>query len=385
MINNTALKKILKKSIFPFLTILNKMINKEDKLVLLYTANKGCTFCNLTMRTYLLNNYFDKKYKIYCGIESMKYAEPINRVTFVSGLKAIWIFLHAKHVFYTAGQLPIKPSAAQCVIHMSHGNEDIKAMGANSNINNGDEFFFTYLIVTSKLYIEPNIKAYKCSSDNIIIAGDPMCDDLLNATQDEYDFSSYAKFLLWLPTFRQSDYLNYNDSHLDTLVPLFHEKDYSKLNSLLAHYNIKLIVKLHPAQSTPKGLQRHFSHLSVFSHVEFVNYGYDIYKLMAHADGLIGDYSSVSLQYLLLDRPEAFVVPDMDDYKKNRGFAFEHPEDYMGGHLIKTLDNFEQFLKDFAAGKDIYKNKREWVCNQVFKYRDAKSCERIVKLSGMIR
>ena len=65
MINNTALKKILKKSIFPFLTILNKMINKEDKLVLLYTANKGCTFCNLTMRTYLLNNYFDKKYKIY--------------------------------------------------------------------------------------------------------------------------------------------------------------------------------------------------------------------------------------------------------------------------------------------------------------------------------
>lgn len=51
-----------------------------------------------------------------------------------------------------------------------------------------------------------------------------MCDDLLNASQDEYDFSSYAKFLLWLPTFRQSDYLNYNDSHLDTLVPLFHEK-----------------------------------------------------------------------------------------------------------------------------------------------------------------
>lgn len=88
------------------------------------------------------------------------------------------------------------------------------------------------------------------------------------------------------------------------------------MNSLLANYNIKLIVKLHPAQSTPKGLQRHFSHLSVFSHVEFVNYGYDIYKLMAHADGLIGDYSSVSLQYLLLDRPEAFVVPDMDDYKK---------------------------------------------------------------------
>lgn len=50
-------------------------------------------------------------------------------------------FLQAGHVFYTAGQLPIKPAKTQCVIHMRHGNEDFKSMGANTNINNGDEFF----------------------------------------------------------------------------------------------------------------------------------------------------------------------------------------------------------------------------------------------------
>ena len=73
---------------------------------------------------------------------------------------------------------------------------------------------------------------------------------------------------------------------------------------------------------------------------------------------MIGDYSGVSLQYLLTDRPQAYVVPDIDDYAKNRGFVFENPEDYMGGHIVKTKDEFVQFIKDFAEGKDIYKEKR---------------------------
>lgn len=72
---------------------------------------------------------------------------------------------------------------------------------------------------------------------------------------------------------------------------------------------------MHPAQSAPNGCQRHFSHLRVYSHDEFIKTEYDMYTLMAHADGLIGDYSSASLQYLLLDRPEAYVVPDLEDYK----------------------------------------------------------------------
>lgn len=256
-------------------------------------------------------------------------------------------------------------------------------MGANTNINNGDEFFFTYMIISSDLNIKVNARAYKCKEENIVGLGDPMCDMLLTVPQNVYDFSKYKKVLLWVPTFRQSDYLNYNDSHLDTLIPLFADDDYENLNELLAKYNILLIVKLHPAQSAHNGCQRHFSHLRVYSHDEFIKTEYDMYTLMAHADGLIGDYSSASLQYLLLDRPEAYVVPDLEDYKNTRGFVYDDPEAYMGGHIVKTKKQFEQFIDDFANERDVYKDKRHWVCNQIFKYKDARSCERIVKLSGM--
>jgi len=233
------------------------------------------------------------------------------------------------------------------------------------------------------LYIKPYAKAYKCSEKNIAIAGDAMCDDLLTAPRDSYDFKRYKKVLLWVPTYRKSEYLGYDDSHLDTLVPLFQEDEYEELNGILAGYNIHLIVKLHPVQTAQEGTQRHFSHLSVYSHQEFMECEYDMYKLMAQVDGAIGDYSSASMQYLLMDRPMAYVVPDMEDYGKTRGFVFEHPEDYMGGHIIKTKEEFYGFIDDFANDKDIYCEKRHWVCDQIFKYHDANTCERIVNLSGL--
>jgi CDP-glycerol glycerophosphotransferase (TagB/SpsB family) len=383
MFKNKGLKIFLKKTIFPCLTLVNKLLPKDDKVILLYTANNGVSFCNLTMRKYLLEHNYDKKYKIYCGIEKMIYAENIPRVTFVSGMRSVLVFLKSAHVFYTVGQIPIKPSRKQCVIQMQHGNADFKRMANSTNIGNGDEFFFTYMISPSDFYVKIHAKAYLCSESNIVVAGDPMCDDLLTAPRNSYDFSRFKKVLFWVPTYRQSEYLGYDDSHIETLVPLFREEDYGELNNILEKYNIHLIVKLHPVQTAPEGARRHFSHLSVFSHQEFEKSEYDMYTLMAQSDGLIGDYSSASMQYLLLDRPLAFVVPDIEDYAKTRGFIFKQPEDYMGGHIIKAKEDFYAFIDDFANDRDLYREKRHRVCNQIYKYHDANSCERIVKLSGL--
>ena len=41
-----------------------------------------------------------------------------------------------------------------------------------------------------------------------------MTDDLFKE-HEKYNFGEYDKIILWMPTFRQSDYLNYNDSGLD--------------------------------------------------------------------------------------------------------------------------------------------------------------------------
>jgi len=380
---NLYLKRTLKGSVFPLISFINRLIPKSDKRVLLYMPNKRMIYSLGPLKQYLLENGYDKKYIIsYGNLDIEKYGDG-KWIEWLAMLKSMLNFLISRHVFYTAGQLPIKPSKKQMVIHLCHGNPHLKPVGKLANIDNGDEFFFTYMIATSELYIPIEAKEYECPESCIKIAGDPMADIMLKAPQGAYNFCAYNKLLVWAPTFRNSELMGYKDSNLDTLVPLFDVTDYSELNDLLAGYNIKLIVKLHPIQTVPAGMQRHFSHLSVYSHDEFVASEYDMYTLIANADGLIGDYSTVSMQYLLMDRPQAYVVPDIDDYKGNRGFVFDNPEDYMGGHIVKTKEEFVQFIKDFASGKDVYRDKRHWVSDQMYKYKDANSCKRVVELSGM--
>lgn len=332
----------------------------------------------------MLENGFDKKYNIVCGVESMKYAEDLPNVTFVSGLGVIKTFLRAGHVFYTAGQVPIKPSRKQCVIHMDHGNANFKCQGRLAGSTDlGDELFFTHRIAPSEYFIPTMAKEWGCKESNMVVCGDPMCDQLLQYPKNSYDLSKYDKVLMWMPTFRQSDYYGINDTTMEEIVPIFPESSYEELNARLAKYNILLLVKIHGQQKTDHVKCRHFSHLRIYTNEEFVNDGYETYHMMAQSDGLIGDYSSASLQYLMLDRPQAYVVPDLEEYGKNRTFVFPNVEEYMGGHIVKSQDDFWQFLDDFANGRDVYKEKRNRIYDIVYKYHDDKSCERIVEVSGM--
>lgn len=383
MLSNVKIKKILKNSIFPIFTLLNKIVSKRDDIILLYSGNKGINNCLVPLRKYLLDNGYDKKYKIYCGIENMKYADNENRVTFITQFQSLWLFLRTVHVFYTTGQIPIKPSKKQCVIQLWHGNSNFKTIGKWSNINNGDEFFFSYMFAPSDLYVPIQASEYGCPEGCIVPFGDMFVDELLEAPREKTMFKEFDKVLFWAPTFRRSDYLGYDDSEMEDLVPMFEENEYVELNERLKTYNIKMIVKPHPMQDNIGEAQRHFSHLDVYTHQEFVDAGLSLYPLLAQSDGLIGDYSSVSLQYMLLDRPLAFVVPDIEEYGKRRGFVFKNPENYMAGHIIKSKEEFYRFLDDFAQGKDLYKDKRHRVCDEVYKYKDSGTRQRAVELSGL--
>lgn len=383
MIKKLFVKRILKSTLFPLLNIINSFIPKNDKLVLLYIAHSGIRHTLVPIRKYLLDNNFDRKYRIVCGIESLKYKDDIDRVEFVDSYKSVLVFLRARHVFYTAGQIPIKPSRNQIVIHFSHGSANFKTMGNLTNIDYGDEHFFTYMTATSQLYVPIIMKEYQCPRECVKVIGDPQNDQILSFKKGIYDFSKYNKMILWLPTFRHSTLLSQIDSSQDSPIPLFKEKEFQSLNDYLAKYNIKLIVKLHMAQDCDEIKLVNFSHLNIYSHEEFIQNGYELYQLMAESDVLVGDYSSASLQYLLTDRPQGYVVPDIEDYKLGRGIVFEEPEDYMGGHIIKTQKQFYDFIDDIAANKDVYKEKRHWVTKQIFEYQDCRNCERAIALSEM--
>ena len=62
---------------------------------------------------------------------------------------------------------------------------------------------------------------------------------------------------------------------------------------------------------------------------------------------LITDYSSVYVDYLLLDRPIVFSCPDLEKYKKDRGFVVEDPSLLMPGTLVRNQKELINSLRAF--------------------------------------
>ncbi len=382
MLSN-RLKKILKQRITPALSAINKIVPKNDKQILLHSANGGIAHNLIPLRNYLLENGYDADYRIICGVRSLKDRDSEGRVLFVNKLGSIFMFFRTKYVFYTTGQIPIKPSKDQMVIHLDHGMafKSYSAQGAGSE--QGNAFYFNLFSVTSPIYIPVIMNAFKCEASNICINGELEMDRMIKGGV-HYNLGTYKRLLLWVPTFRQSDILGRSDSN-EELLPMFKACDYVGLNRQLQENDYLLIVKLHPLQTGGGCSTRHFSNLRIYTHDEFCKEKLDLYYLMGQADYLIADYSSVFLQFLLLDKPMAFVIPDYEEYLEKRGFVFENPLDYMPGPHLTSQAEFYQWIKNCSNDMDAFKEKRRIIKDLMHTYQDGKYCERILKIANIKR
>lgn len=383
MLKNVRVKRALKKTIFPILTIINKIFPKNDNIIFLYSANKGIQHNLIPLKDYLLKNDYGKKYKIVCGVESLKYVEDKD-IKYIGQYKSILLFMRAGHVFYTTGQIPIKPAKNQIVIHLDHGTTSIKTGNLLTKINNGDDFYFTYYTVPSEVYIPVVKKEFLCDDKNIVINGEPVM-DILYDKKTHYTFDNKKKYGLWAPTFRQSDYLGYDDSSQEDLLPMFMESDYEELNSILQQNDVDLTVKLHPLQNLNNHNMLNFSNLHIYSDDAFKALGYELYNFMKQMDFLIGDYSSVYLEYLVLDRPIAFAIPDLAEYSEKRGFIFDNVEQYMPGDKLYKKEDLYKFIADVASNKDTFAKFRRELCGRIHHYNDGQNCKRCLELSKIYK
>ena len=107
------------------------------------------------------------------------------------------------------------------------------------------------------------------------------------------------------------------------------------------------------------------------SNITFINtdelHLYDTNQFIKEVDVLLNDYSNISTDYALLNRPQIFIMPDYDEYNYKKGFI----EDYrsiMPGHeiisyqdlndtILYALNNKDEYLKKFNSKKNDLINK----------------------------
>lgn len=170
--------------------------------------------------------------------------------------------------------------------------------------------------------------------------------------------------VLYAPTFR------------DTQEDLFAANltaSLSALNTFAEQRNMLFVFKPH----------EHLAHifdgvtLGSYASICIADARADIYPILPFVDVLVTDYSSISTDFLYLDRPIVFFPYDIHKYlQQDREFYFEYKE-FMPGPQAYTLDELLVCL-DTARAEDTYSAKREEVRQKCFTHYDGHSSERVV-------
>ncbi|WP_175484226.1 CDP-glycerol glycerophosphotransferase family protein [Modestobacter sp. DSM 44400] len=104
----------------------------------------------------------------------------------------------------------------------------------------------------------------------------------------------------------------------------------------------------------------------------------DTNELLKHVDVLITDYSSIYMDYLLLDRPVIFNPVDLAEYEGQRGFFFRYA-DHTPGPKAVTEAEFLAALDTELSGRDPHRQDRARTRELFFKYPSGGARERIMR------
>lgn len=188
---------------------------------------------------------------------------------------------------------------------------------------------------------------------------------------------TYKRLIFYAPSFRAN-----SSSHSGTIFSenIFRTDDYdaAMLADFLKKNHAAFIYKLHPIEQTAfSGRKFHLSD-DCYELTDQMLFEKDIRydELLNAFDVMISDYSSIAFDFLLLDRPLVYMIPDYKDYVEERGFVFHNIDMFMPGEKVFNFTDMIEALEMSFENPDKYKAEREFVLSQRFDFCDGKSARR---------
>ncbi len=201
------------------------------------------------------------------------------------------------------------------------------------------------------------------SSKKIFIGTDKASIDKI----EEYKGNGY-KVVIYLPTFR--------DSKKDAVTAKV--LDLVKIDEFCVKNKILFIFKFHSWGILQDPILK--EQIDNAENVIVYDNSKDIYPALKNIDIMISDYSSVYMDFLLLNKPILFFTYDIDEYEKNeREFYYDYEALTPGVKCSTQEELLNEILNIIKDGDDIYRDQREVLCKKTFDNCDGKSSERIVK------
>lgn len=343
---------------------------------------------------YLIKTNKLNKYKVFWFVQDSKRFKHLkrNNVKFVKIwdknnkrslfgiIKYIYFIKNAKFIIYANRSMP-KININSKAIYLTHGTPFKKVRDLVMLSNDTD-----YVLASSNFCANIISEQYNVPPKKILTMG-LLRNDLFFSTNSDIkkrilEKKNDNKLLIWLPTFRKHKTSERNDSSFSFplgLPIIYNYDDLKKINKILADKKIVILLKPHPAQDSSIIKEFNFSHLILIDDKFLFKKDIQLYELLAVSDGMITDYSSVFYDYLMMDKPMAFTVDDIEQYSKKKGFIYSDPLNHLPGTKLYVVNDMIQFINDFSKGIDDLKLERNKKNKIVNRYCDGNACKRFVK------
>ncbi len=240
-----------------------------------------------------------------------------------------------------------------------------------------------YLITTSEFERLVFSSVFLINARKILILGQPRCDALYRSGDSGVNVLyrilgqegiPEKRIVLYLPTFREYD----ADASRRVLEEILASE---KFHRFVKDENLLFVCKPH---SHDENLFQVYNgeHICILLNADLQKTDNTIYDFLNVVDILVTDYSSVYFDFLHLNRPIVFHVPDSEDYRKRRGFIVEPFRDWAPGDISTNVDELIEALTSSLASPGRWEPKRTRIRRLAFRYADGLACERVCGLIG---
>lgn len=271
----------------------------------------------------------------------------------------------ADKIFFTHSMRWIKDSDRrkdQTFINLWHGCGYKAAKGKSENIH------FDYVLVPGGVFVDTKSDFFQCGREKVLPLGYPRYDLMLANTEGGKNYVNKFRFcngaenavVLWMPTYRMSENMALCEDTITGnlgLPVIDGEKDLYELNQVCEKEHVVLVLKRHHLQSC-YSMKEDLSNIKYIDDLKLQESEVQLYEILPWVDALITDYSSVAIDFMLLNKPMGFTLDDYERYKQSRGFVFEDPLSYMPGMHIFHKQDFFEFIKIAGRKEDFWEKQR---------------------------
>ena len=368
--------------------LLEKLVSKDKRIALFfmtekyYYDNSKYLFEHMRQKDDFRSILFTANKSLYAVLQEKFPCEVVYAWSF----KGLFLFLRTRNVIISYGisAAPFSPyylhEKYKHVIYLGHGIP-MKKMGLQTKAwqKYGKRYQlqkYSYMAACSPLEQVLHGAGFNIDINYVWVSGLPRNDYLLSANNDKALTAKYPylnqKVILYAPTWRE-------ETQSAEFFP-FQDFDSDQLDAFLEKEQAYILLRGHKEDIKRDDALSRFD-VSKMKRVIKADQDLfpDVYELLPYVDVLVSDYSSIWIDYLLLDRPIIFVPYDLEDYKKTKGLFLEF-EKNTPGFKSNSYKEFEYQIETYLNKPQEHADWRKDIRDMYHAYQDGNSSERVYQL-----